>query len=80
MNNEHEVMVYTLSTCVWCKKIKNFLQSLNVQFNYIDVDLSSEEEKKKVRRLTLSYPLTIIDDKIEINGYKEERIREALNL
>jgi glutaredoxin len=79
INNQNKVMVYSLSTCVWCKKTKKLLQDLDVQFDYIDVDLSTKEDRKKMRRKTLSYPLIIINDQIEINGYNEENIRKTLN-
>ena len=78
-NSRHKVMVYSLSTCVWCKKTKKLLQDLDVEFNYIDVDLSTKEEMKKMGRKTFSYPLIIINDEVEINGYNEDRIRAILS-
>jgi glutaredoxin len=77
-NNKHKVLVYTLSTCAWCKKIKSFLRDLDVEFEYVDADLLSDGEREKIKRFVFSYPLTIIDDKIIIDGFKENRILEAL--
>jgi glutaredoxin len=78
--NKHKVLVYTLSTCIWCKKIKKFLQDLDVEYEYIDVDLSDDKEREKIRRFVFSYPLTIIDEKILIDGYKEDKILKVLEL
>ncbi len=49
-NSKHKVFVYALSTCVWCKMTKQFLKDNDVQFDYVDVDLCTEEEKDKIRK------------------------------
>ena len=79
-----KVIMYGLSTCVWCKKTKKLLTDLGVDFEYIYVDrLEGEEENKaveKVRRFnpSVSFPTTIINDEKAIVGFKEKEIREAL--
>ncbi|MGB9915173.1 MAG: glutaredoxin family protein [Candidatus Bathyarchaeales archaeon] len=85
-NNAHKVVVYALSTCVWCKMTKQFLRDSNVEFEYIDVDLCKEDEKAKIREELqnksggLSYPTTIIDDKIVIVGFRKDKLKEALGI
>ena len=79
-NKEHKVLLYALSTCAWCRRMKKFLKDNDIEYEYVDVDLETEEEKQKIRRFVLSYPLTIIDNKTIIDGYKEDKIREALGL
>lgn len=82
--DEGRVMLYTLSTCVWCKKTKALLQELGVGYDYIDVDtLSGEEEDQVVAEIkkhnpACSFPTMIIDGKKCIIGFKESEIREAL--
>ena len=49
-HNEHKVLMYALSTCGWCKRAKKFLENNNVEYEYFDVDLASEEDKQKVRQ------------------------------
>jgi len=86
VNNAHKVVVYALSTCVWCKMIKQFLKDNNVEFEYIDVDLCEEGEKARIREElqsksgSLSYPTVIVDDKIVIVGFKEDKLKEALGI
>ncbi len=46
--NNHKVTVYALSTCVWCKLTKQFLNENDVEYEYIDVDLCNEEDKQKM--------------------------------
>jgi len=83
---QHKVVLYALSTCVWCKMTKQFLKDNNVAFEYVDVDLLEEEEKQKVRDHimskggSLSYPTTIVDDKTVVTGFRKDQLKEALGI
>jgi glutaredoxin-like protein NrdH len=85
-NNKHKVFVYALSTCVWCKLTKQFLEDNSVQYEYVYVDLEDEENKRKIHETIqdkggmISYPTTIVDDKIVINGFRKDKLKEALEL
>jgi glutaredoxin-like protein NrdH len=85
-NNKHKVFMYAISTCAWCKLTKNFLKDNNIEYEYVDVDLSDGEDREKIRREILkrggrlSYPAIIIDDKILINGFREDKIKETLEI
>ncbi|MEM3536440.1 MAG: glutaredoxin family protein [Candidatus Bathyarchaeia archaeon] len=85
-DKRHKVLVYALSTCAWCKLAKSFLKESEIDYEYVDVDLSSEEDKEKIkshilqRGGSLSYPAIIIDDKIVINGFRKDKIKEALEI
>ena len=91
MNVEHvegkdagRVMLYTLSTCVWCKKTKALLKELGVAYDYIDVDLlSGSEEDEVVKEITkfnpdCNFPTMVINGKKCIVGFKKDEIREVL--
>jgi glutaredoxin len=82
---KHSVQIFTLSTCGWCRKTKQLLNELDVAYEYVDVDLLSDEELDAVREEQRkhnprgSFPTMVIDGgKQVIVGYKEEQIREAL--
>ena len=85
-NNKHKVFVYALSTCVWCKLTKQYLNDNKVEYEYVDVDLCGEEDKQKIRETiqskggTLSYPTTIVDDNVVITGFRKDKLKEALEL
>jgi len=85
-NNRHKVFVYALSTCVWCKLTKEYLGDNNVEYEYVDVDLASEEDKQKIHAEivskggALSYPTTIVDDKVVITGFRKDKLKEALEI
>ena len=82
---DHKVMIFTLSTCGWCKKTKKLLKDMDVEYEYVDIDLVEGEEREKVREdlrkfnPRMSAPTVVIDDgKNVIVGYDEEEVREAL--
>lgn len=85
-NNKHKVFVYALSTCVWCKLTKQFLNDNNVQYEFVDVDLADEDDKQKIRETItskggmLSYPTTIVDDKVVITGFVKDKLKEVLEI
>jgi glutaredoxin-like protein NrdH len=85
-NNKHKVLMYTLSTCAWCKKTKKFLKDNHIEYEYVDVDLCNDEDHEKIRNAilrrggALSYPTLIVDDKKVITGYSEDEIKEALDI
>ena len=83
---DHKIAVFTLTTCGWCKKTKKLLKELDVEYEYVDIDLLKGEEREKVREKLRKYnpkmsaPTVVIDDgKNVIVGYDEEEVREALS-
>jgi glutaredoxin-like protein NrdH len=85
-NNKNKVFLYALSTCAWCKMTKQYLKDNDVEFEYADVDLCSEEELDKVKKDilskggSLSYPVIIVNDRILINGFRKDKIKETLGI
>lgn len=85
-NKNHKVRMYALSTCIWCRRTKSFLKENNVEYEYVDVDLASKEDAEKIRQEIrekggrLAFPITIIDDKKLISGYRVEDLKEVLEI
>ena len=85
-NSKNKIMLYTLSTCGWCKKLKELLNENKIQYEYIDLDKCSKEDQKtavdqlKERKLPVAFPITIINDEKVIQGFKKDQIIEALGL
>jgi len=81
-----KIMLYALSTCVWCKKTKQLLNDSGVKYDYVFVDLLDGSDKDetmdqiKKHNPRCSFPTLVIDDKKCIVGFKEDDIKEALNL
>lgn len=84
-NNKHEIMLYALSTCVWCKKTRNLLDSLDVSYKYVYVDQLSSREELEIMEEIMNYnpnatfPTITIDNDIVIVGFREDQIRKALS-
>jgi glutaredoxin-like protein NrdH len=84
--NDHKVTLYALSTCVWCKMTKQFLNDSGIEYQYVDVDLLDDKDKDQVHDViiskggALSYPTTIVDDKTIITGFRKDLLKEALDL
>ncbi len=85
-HKEHQVLMYAISTCGWCRKTKQLLKNLGVEYEYVDVDLASKEDKEVIKQDIqrrggdLIYPTIIIDDTTLITGFREAKIKEALGL
>jgi glutaredoxin-like protein NrdH len=79
------VLLYALSTCVWCKRTKRLLNDLGISYDYIDVDLLDSGEKEEINKKVLrwnpsgSYPTIVIDDEHCIIGYDPDKIKEVLS-
>ena len=81
----HQVRIYTLSTCGWCKKTKELLKALDVEYEYVDVDTltgkdinEAYEEVKKYNQFR-TYPTIVIDKgKYVILGFNDKEIKEKL--
>ncbi len=75
------VLLYALSTCIWCKRTKRLLNDLGVKYRYIDVDLLKGEEKASVKdemrkwNPDVTFPTIVIDDETVLINYQEEKIR-----
>jgi glutaredoxin-like protein NrdH len=84
--NNHKVTLYALSTCVWCKLTKQFLKDSEVEYEFVDVDLLDQNDKTQVHQTiqskggALSYPTTIVDDKVVITGFRKDLLKEALDV
>jgi glutaredoxin-like protein NrdH len=85
MMKECDVKLFALSTCVHCKSTKEFLNGCGVDYECIDVDKLEGEERQKiideVKQFNprCSFPTIIIDGKV-IVGFREDEIKEALEL
>lgn len=85
-NNQHRVLIYAISTCAWCKMTKQFLKDNGIGFEYVDVDLCTDEDHEEIRKDILnrggdlSFPTLIIDDRVLITGFRKDKIKEALNI
>ena len=80
-----EILLYALSTCIWCKKTKEYLKKLGIAYNYINVDQLNDKNRNKVKEQlkkwnpSCSYPTIVINNKECITGYDPDRLKEKIN-
>lgn len=83
--NECEIKLFALTTCGHCRSTKDLLNECGVKYDCVDVDKLEADERKQVleevKKLNpnCSFPTIVIGDKI-IVGFREDEIKEALNL
>jgi glutaredoxin-like protein NrdH len=81
--NKGQILIYTLSTCGWCKKTKALLNELGVEYHYIDVDLlEGDEQEEAVAAMgkynpATNFPTIVIEGHKTIIGFKEDDIRKV---
>ncbi len=81
-----DIKIYALSTCPWCKKTKKLLDDLGIEYYFCDVDLLTGEEKNKAMEVvrkwnpSASFPTIVVNDSRCIIGFREDELREALDI
>jgi glutaredoxin len=81
-----KLMLYALSTCVWCKKTRRLLESLEVEYDYVYVDELNVREQQAVTQAVEqwnpsgSLPTLVINDQDAVIGFDEDEIRGKLGL
>lgn len=77
------IFLYALSTCVHCKNTKKFLEDEHIDYDFVDVDkLSGDEREKTVEEVKkfnprCSFPTIVINNEKVIVGLNKEEILEA---
>ena len=82
--NKGNIMLYALSTCVWCGKTKKLLDDLGVEYTYEYVDLLTGKDRDAAIKAIMvwnpstSFPTMVLNNEKCIVGFKEAEIRQAL--
>lgn len=73
------IKIYTMSSCSWCDKAKEFFKSKNIEFTELNVqdDMEARDEMIKKSR-QMKVPVIDINNKIII-GFDENAILKELN-
>jgi len=85
-NDQHQIAFYGISTCIWCRKTRHFLEENSVTFDFTYVDLLDPQEMKSIKEIvrrwnpSVSFPTTVIDNEQCVIGYKPDTLKEILEL
>jgi glutaredoxin len=78
-----KVTIYTLSTCLWCKKTKKYFEEKNIPFEAVDYDKQPEDrqeamaEEMRAAGCTATFPFIKIGGKCT-QGYNPNEFEELL--
>lgn len=85
--NEPRLMVFSLSTCGFCKRAMEFLREKGFAFDYLHLDQIPSEEKARLKEefksefgVSLAFPTLLIDGKDVIIGFIEAKWKEKLGV
>lgn len=79
-----DIRLYALSTCGWCAKTKELLNTLGIEYRYVFVDKLPHDEMEEAlcevekHNPSGSFPTLVINGEKAIVGFREAEIREAL--
>ncbi len=82
----HSIVMYGLSTCVWCGKMKEFLEGEGVAFEVVYVDeLSGVQQDAAISEVrkwnpAVSFPTVVIAGARSVTGYRPDEVKEVLGL
>ena len=79
------IVVYTTTTCPFCKMEKEYLDSKNIKYSEILVDQNPDAAQKMISMSgQLGVPFTVITkengEELKILGYDKPRLDEELSL
>jgi glutaredoxin len=79
-----KVSMYTLSTCPWCRKTKQFFNQHQIPFEFVDYDLADETTQDRIMREldvegVKGFPFVRIGDQT-VEGYQPDRFAKLLGL
>ena len=84
-DDKREITIFTLSTCMWCKKCKAWLNGRDVKYRYVDVDKIQPSQKAEIIEYLrnnyqnrISYPFMVCDKKDVVVGYDPSKYDELL--
>jgi glutaredoxin-like protein NrdH len=84
---DHDVTVFSLSTCAFCRRAIEFLKTSGVQFRYAHLDLIDVDTKRAVKRELserfdniVVFPILVVDDQKAFSGFTESVWARALDL
>jgi len=77
-----KVSMYTLSTCPWCRKTKEWFSQHHIPFEDIDYDLADEATQKRIMgeldaERANGFPFVRIGDQVVV-GYQPDRYAKLL--
>ena len=82
--DKRDIILFTLSTCMWCKKCKRWLDERDIKYRYVDVDKIQYSQKSQILEYLkenfnsrVSYPFMVCDED-HVVGYDPGKYEELM--
>jgi len=78
--------LFALSTCIWCKKVRQLLEDIGVAYEFIYIDLLDDDDQAEALKALEpfnpigSFPTLVIDNSDCVVGFKPQEIRSKLGI
>jgi glutaredoxin-like YruB-family protein len=75
-----KIKIYTISTCPWCKKTKEFFKDHNIKYKEVDVAKNPKAAKEMIEKSgQTGVPIIEINGEI-ITGFDVKKLKKVLKL
>ncbi|MHA1146305.1 MAG: glutaredoxin domain-containing protein [Candidatus Helarchaeota archaeon] len=80
---KHEVQLVTISTCIWCRRIKQKLNDNGIAYGYTDIDNLPYDERIELKEFlrryqrNLAFPMVFCDGNL-VKGMRQDEIIDML--
>ena len=77
-----DIKMFALSTCGWCKKTKQYLKDLGLEFFYVDLDILEGQDRDMAEKElakwnpSMSFPTIVVNNSECIVGFQPEKLSE----
>ena len=86
-NKNHDLVLFALSTCGFCRRSIKFLKEKNIAFKYVYLDKLKYETKQEIKNQLKKkfnkravFPYLVIDEKEVVIGFTQSEWEKALGL
>ena len=86
-NNKHDLTLFALSTCGFCKRSMKFLKEKNIAFKFVYLDTFEREKKTEIKTQLKKkfnkravFPYLVINEKEVVLGFTQSEWEKALGL
>lgn len=79
-----KIKIYTLSTCMWCKKTKKYFSEQAHPYECVDYDLAPESQQAEIEKMIrekggeVAFPCVLIDEEMVI-GWNPDKYDQLLD-
>jgi DNA phosphorothioation-dependent restriction protein DptG len=81
---KHNVNLVTISTCIWCIRLKAKLNNKSIQYSYTDIDVLPSDEKEELKNKLrntlpqLAFPMMFVDGTYIPNDDIDDKIQDLV--